>query len=363
MAWSVRTCRTLSLSIGYFCIFVFFTLTTYVVYVFYETIAPSVLNRKEYQKFISHFLFGNWLAINIYFNYIMAWLSSPGLAKDYQNLATQYPKCKKCSMNKPPRTHHCSWCNACILKFDHHCPWLNSCVGFYNHRYFFQFCSFMAIGCIYAGFFGYHEYQISLLGEQAFFYKDSLFKPFVILDTMGIVGFITYHIFIAALTCGIMIIGLICWHGRMIGNGVTSLERVLNFNYAHECYKQGFIFVNPYDFGFIENWKRFLGVRTIGEFIRRVLLPSTHKPEGDGITWDGFNVNTNLELHQQKSRQTTRPIAFPPGIYPNCPGVYPINRHRSIVPPWERRNKPYNARAVYQPKTPLTETVDSRKDR
>lgn len=43
---------------------------------------------------------------------------------------------------------------------------LNSCVGFYNHRYFFQFACFMAIGCFYAGTFGYREYQIGLLDEQ-----------------------------------------------------------------------------------------------------------------------------------------------------------------------------------------------------
>jgi len=122
MVWSVRTRKLSALSIGYFCIFVFFSLTLYIVYVYYTTLAPSVLEKKEYKKFLCHFIVGNWLAINVYFNYIMAWLSSPGLAKNYQNLAIQYPACKKCSMNKPPRTHHCSWCDLCILKFDHHCP-------------------------------------------------------------------------------------------------------------------------------------------------------------------------------------------------------------------------------------------------
>lgn len=29
--------------------------------------------------------------------------------------------CKKCLSPKPPRTHHCSVCNRCILKMDHHC--------------------------------------------------------------------------------------------------------------------------------------------------------------------------------------------------------------------------------------------------
>jgi hypothetical protein len=43
---------------------------------------------------------------------------------------------------------------------------LNNCVGFYNHRYFYQFCCFMSIGCLYAEIFGYREYQISLFEMQ-----------------------------------------------------------------------------------------------------------------------------------------------------------------------------------------------------
>lgn len=31
--------------------------------------------------------------------------------------------CRKCDNLKPDRTHHCSICGECILKFDHHCPW------------------------------------------------------------------------------------------------------------------------------------------------------------------------------------------------------------------------------------------------
>ena len=122
MAMSVRNRKILAQSMGYLCIGIFFSLTTYIVYVYYTIIAPSVIEKHEYSKLVFHLLFGNWLVINIYFNYVMAWLSSPGYAKDYQQLATQYPRCRKCSMTKPPRTHHCSWCDCCVLKFDHHCP-------------------------------------------------------------------------------------------------------------------------------------------------------------------------------------------------------------------------------------------------
>ncbi|CAF5191843.1 unnamed protein product, partial [Rotaria magnacalcarata] len=76
--------------------------------------------------------------------------------------------------------------------------------------------------CLYAGTFGYREYQISLLGEQVFSYKDSIFHPFIILETMDISGFITYYIFLAALTIGVLLVGLVLWHGRMISRGETS---------------------------------------------------------------------------------------------------------------------------------------------
>ena len=190
---------------------------------------------------------------------------------------------------------------------------------------------------------------------------DSFLRPFDILHTMDIFGYITYYVFVAALTTGFLLAGLVLWHGGMISLGVTSLERVLHKKYAKQCYEQGFIFVNPYDFGFLENWKRFLGVRTIGEFIRRVLWPSTHKPEGNGITWDGYNVNTNLQSPLHGSRPRIRPAAFPPGIYPYSVGSYPINRCRSVVPPWEMQRKLINVSNIYQPRAPSTETIDLKK--
>jgi hypothetical protein len=85
-----RIRRLISNTVGYYCIFLFFSLTTYIVFIFYSNIAPAVLEKQAYGKFLFHFIFGNWLGINIYFNYTMAWLISPGLTKNIQNLSIQY---------------------------------------------------------------------------------------------------------------------------------------------------------------------------------------------------------------------------------------------------------------------------------
>lgn len=50
--------------------------------------------------------------------------------------------CPKCRKYVPPRTFHCTICQACIVKRDHHSIWLNCCVGQFNHRLFFFGCLF-----------------------------------------------------------------------------------------------------------------------------------------------------------------------------------------------------------------------------
>ena len=43
-----------------------------------------------------------------------------------QEVAQVVSICKVCIAPKPPRTHHCSVCQKCVLKMDHHCRILSA---------------------------------------------------------------------------------------------------------------------------------------------------------------------------------------------------------------------------------------------
>jgi len=58
--------------------------------------------------------------------------------------------CKKCNSERPPRCHHCSVCDRCILQYDHHCLWLNNCIGYNNRRSFILTLVYITAACWYA---------------------------------------------------------------------------------------------------------------------------------------------------------------------------------------------------------------------
>eukprot|EP01083_Nonionella_stella_P026872 73990_1 len=57
--------------------------------------------------------------------------------------------CRTCLIWRPPRAHHCKYCDNCVRKFDHHCPWIGTCVGMRNYKYFVTFLAVLSIYTLY----------------------------------------------------------------------------------------------------------------------------------------------------------------------------------------------------------------------
>jgi palmitoyltransferase len=121
--------------------------------------------KKSPEMTIFLIIVGHWLLLNVTFHYVMAAKTNPGTPPTDQAY-NAVSICKKCLIPKPPRTHHCSICNRCILKFDHHCPWLNQCIGHFNHRYFFLYMVYTVVGVLFVMIFGIGiGYEVLWLGD------------------------------------------------------------------------------------------------------------------------------------------------------------------------------------------------------
>ncbi|KAK7072850.1 Palmitoyltransferase zdhhc16 [Halocaridina rubra] len=95
-------------------------LTSSVVYIVYWIGLPYYWNKSpELTSFL--LVLGHWLLINVIFHFVMAAKTDPGTPPQGILISEAVTICKKCIAPKPPRTHHCSVCNRCVLKMDHHC--------------------------------------------------------------------------------------------------------------------------------------------------------------------------------------------------------------------------------------------------
>ncbi|XP_042290288.1 palmitoyltransferase ZDHHC16A isoform X1 [Thunnus maccoyii] len=323
-------------------------LTSSIVVIAYVVLLPLVLNTYSPPWIAWHVCYGHWNLIMIAFHYYKAAKTSPGAPPTEKNDIPFVAVCKKCIMPKPARTHHCGICNTCILKMDHHCPWLNNCVGHFNHRYFFSFCLFMTLGCVYCSISGRNLFLDAYNALERFKHLD-VEKPGVPVTGMGLlIGLLPpgqvqsqkythndksklircyYHLFcnifffvkthyqtaappytfkdkmihksiiymwVLTSTVGVALGALTVWHAVLISRGETSIERHINSKETQRLAKRGRVYKNPFNYGRLNNWKIFFGVEKTSHWVTRVLLPSGHAPHGDGLTWDIFSVKKDL---------------------------------------------------------------------
>ncbi|KAG8435430.1 hypothetical protein GDO86_013386 [Hymenochirus boettgeri] len=206
--------------------------------------------------------------------------------------------CRKCIAHKPARTHHCSICSRCILKMDHHCPWLNNCVGHYNHRYFFSFCLFMTMGCIYCSISSRVMFKEAYAAIEKIKHQEKEALQFASNETYSQTPPPTFsfqerifhkciiYLWVLCSSVALALGALTLWHAMLITRGETSIERHINKKERKRLQSAGKVFYNPYNNGRCGNWKVFFGVETKQHWLTRVILPSSHLPYGNGLTWN-----------------------------------------------------------------------------
>ncbi|MEE6486170.1 hypothetical protein FKM82_014532 [Ascaphus truei] len=95
----------------------------------------------------------------------------------------------------------------------------------------------------------------------------------------------THHCSICSSSVALALGALTLWHAILITHGETSIERHINKKEIKRLQSKGKLFHNPYSYGRCHNWRIFLGVETKKHWVTRVLLPSSHPPDGNGLTW------------------------------------------------------------------------------
>ncbi|XP_075222474.1 palmitoyltransferase ZDHHC16 isoform X2 [Lycorma delicatula] len=228
-------------------------LMTAVIMICYWIGLPYWWERSQYATY-GLLIFGHWLLISTLFHYYMGVVTPPGYPPQDSLIPEAVSICKKCIAPKPPRTHHCSVCNRCVLKMDHHCPWLNNCVGHYNHRYFFMYMVFIVLSTLFIMIFGfeiiYHEVWLaetdeseddndSLIGfpvkfNQTIMSTDPNWEEELEKNIKEVVPQFHWRhraILFTACICSGAFVGLFIlslWHTRLINKGETSIEANIN---------------------------------------------------------------------------------------------------------------------------------------
>ena len=152
--------------------------------------------------------------------------------------------CLTCNIVKPFRSHHCSDCDNCIIRFDHHCPWIGGCVGKRNYIYFFVFICLLNLRLIFIAVF--------CLIHIVYIFKDvpneeKNNKNWIAKNLIGLIPSILTIIFIGCTMAFTM--GLMIYHIKLIINNITTKEDIKKLIFEN--------IGNPYDKGINNNCKDF----------------------------------------------------------------------------------------------------------
>eukprot|EP00977_Amphora_coffeiformis_P018013 scaffold6090_cov168-Amphora_coffeaeformis.AAC.3 len=197
--------------------------------------------------------------------------------------------CVKCQIIRPPRCHHCSICNRCILQFDHHCVWVNQCIGYNNYRHFVLMLLFFMLGCWYGVALLFHAFyepfrqQIREHGWKWLYSNGTglLDLPMPHVLFMHIVRrdmpakMVIDMVYPLLLAMGTVLSGFLGFHFKYILLGRTTLEHSISLEEQIHQIKQRHgnssgklnATENPFDQGYRGNLRQVLGPSIMPVFL------------------------------------------------------------------------------------------------
>lgn len=200
------------------------TLISVIVYVHFTITLPYHLQEAHLAWKALHWIVSCWLVVKITTHYIMVVFTKPGRPREEDLTPEEVEElkvcgfegwCQKCNLPKPARTHHCSYCNQCVLVFDHHCPWVANCIGFRNYKHFVFFIASTYAGCSYVVLMAFP----AMLSSSSFLWGPGEEKTMVI------------FCFIISLSVALGLALLLSWHIYLAATAQTTVEFYANYSH------------------------------------------------------------------------------------------------------------------------------------
>ena len=126
--------------------FTVFVIVEYYTILYY--IVPYFNNIDNNNHFVGIIFSIYWAFISLtwFKSYIhVSWLDAGSVKNEIDRLSyntdpecyiDNLERCQKCGVPKPFRSHHCSQCKMCYVRFDHHCPSVGNCIAYRNAQPF-----------------------------------------------------------------------------------------------------------------------------------------------------------------------------------------------------------------------------------
>lgn len=222
--------------------------------------------------------------------------------------------CKKCNQEKPIRAHHCSVCNACVLRMDHHCPWINNCVGYRNHGHYLRFLFYVTLAMVtglvlmasrLATYKGRYMYWGQRNGQFSLYLTDEMMQmAFLVADLVGC-GILSLLI---GLLLAVQLVNVSHGHTTIESLEISQCERDLRRQRRQESLdsSEDIDIPFPYDLGFDANLEAVFGKN---RWLWPFPLPISMNPlQGSAPTGRTFKTRPDALMNGQWPLPTKDPL-------------------------------------------------------